>query len=553
MVLVLACCCSAQLLTCFSAPITNCLLAMATNPPRRVKRASVQDIYNTCSVWGNCPPDVKNKVESTTVADWILKLGSLFTYFGGLGIGTGKGGGGRFGYTPVGGSQGGRGPTVVRPPVGAPEAIAPDVIAGTSIDATEPSVITLTDAPGDPNVIDVPGAENPVTVTTTSHDPPTVTVEADTEISRVTITDSTHNNPTFDPTLSTVSTGNAGAVTVESGVNTSLVGIDIDTPAILDVSESIELQTFNRARGDTFDTDIVQETEFTASTPIDRPPVRPQGRGRGPGGRVSYTNRRYVQVEVQNPLFLSHPESLVIPGYEVSNADTTLTFPSETGPALDPDFQDIIRLSSPHTTRVRSGRIQVSRLGQESSMATRQGTIIGPQKHFYFDVSSISNAEPSLELQVFSHTPEDGILLEDPNDALDIISLTESLPSMYSESDLLDTEENFGDHMHLVLNSGRRRPVQFIPIEHPFTTKPYNAISIDYTQNSDGNLPTGDIIPMTPTDTAGTSYTPLFPAQTPSKYIGETSNYWYDPSYFQKKRKKRKFSVAFADVSLASQ
>ncbi|BBA19684.1 L2 protein [human papillomavirus 52] len=67
----------------------------------RHKRASATQLYQTCKASGTCPPDVIPKVEGTTIADQLLKYGSLGVFFGGLGIGTGAGSGGRAGYVPL--------------------------------------------------------------------------------------------------------------------------------------------------------------------------------------------------------------------------------------------------------------------------------------------------------------------------------------------------------------------------------------------------------------------------------------------------------------------
>ena len=76
-------------------------LIMAHSRARRRKRASATQLYQTCKASGTCPPDVIPKVEQNTLADKILKWGSLGVFFGGLGIGTDSGTGGRTGYVPV--------------------------------------------------------------------------------------------------------------------------------------------------------------------------------------------------------------------------------------------------------------------------------------------------------------------------------------------------------------------------------------------------------------------------------------------------------------------
>uniref|UniRef100_A0AAU7E3B1 L2 protein n=1 Tax=Mops bat papillomavirus TaxID=3141892 RepID=A0AAU7E3B1_9PAPI len=58
----------------------------------RRKRAAPEHIYNHCRRFGTCPEDIKRRFEQDTWADRILKWGSTFTYFGGLGISSaGKG------------------------------------------------------------------------------------------------------------------------------------------------------------------------------------------------------------------------------------------------------------------------------------------------------------------------------------------------------------------------------------------------------------------------------------------------------------------------------
>lgn len=112
-------------------------------PRKRTKRDSATNLYNQCQLSGNCPDDVKNKIEGTTLADKLLKIFSSIVYFGGLGIGTGKGTGGATGYRPLGTGGGGGGRvttdgTVIRPnivvePVGPPEIVPIDALSpGTS-------------------------------------------------------------------------------------------------------------------------------------------------------------------------------------------------------------------------------------------------------------------------------------------------------------------------------------------------------------------------------------------------------------------------------------
>ena len=59
----------------------------------RRKRASPTDLYKSCAMGGDCIPDVKNKIEGTTLADILLKVFGSVIYLGNLGIGTGRGSG----------------------------------------------------------------------------------------------------------------------------------------------------------------------------------------------------------------------------------------------------------------------------------------------------------------------------------------------------------------------------------------------------------------------------------------------------------------------------
>lgn len=121
---------------------------MSERPRKRTKRDSVTNLYNQCKISGSCPDDVKNKVEQTTLADRLLKIFSSLVYFGGLGIGTGKGIGGSTGYRPLGGG-GGRvtaGGTVIRPNVAVDPLGPADIVPIDSISPGTSSIVPLTEA-----------------------------------------------------------------------------------------------------------------------------------------------------------------------------------------------------------------------------------------------------------------------------------------------------------------------------------------------------------------------------------------------------------------------
>ncbi|ABX61090.1 L2 [Francolinus leucoscepus papillomavirus 1] len=53
---------------------------------RRRKRAAAEDIWRSCQMGGDCPPDVYNRFTHSTIADRILTWGSSGVFFGDLGI-----------------------------------------------------------------------------------------------------------------------------------------------------------------------------------------------------------------------------------------------------------------------------------------------------------------------------------------------------------------------------------------------------------------------------------------------------------------------------------
>ena len=285
---------------------------------KRVKRDSATNIYRTCKQAGTCPPDVINKVESTTIADKILQYGSAGVFFGGLGISTGKGTGGTTGYVPLGEGPAvrvGNAPTVIRPAL-VPDTIGPsDIIPVDTLNPVEPttsSIVPLTDSTGPdllPGEVETiaeihPGPTRPPpdTAVTTSTNGSSAVLEVapePTPPSRVRVTRTQYHNPSFQViTESTPTTGEsslADHILVTSGTGGQTIGGS--TP------ELIELQDFPSR----YSFEIEEPTPpRRTSTPIQR--IQNIIRRRGGG----LTNRRLVQqVNVENPLFVSRPSRLV--------------------------------------------------------------------------------------------------------------------------------------------------------------------------------------------------------------------------------------------------
>ncbi|AXN57285.1 L2 [Macaca mulatta papillomavirus 2] len=341
---------------------------MARARAKRRKRASATQLYQTCKAAGTCPADVIPKVENTTIADQILRWGSLGVFFGGLGIGTGGGTGGRTGYIPVGG----------RPPAAPVEpgpAVRPSVAVET-VAPTDPSIVTLIE---ESSFIDTGAPTTAVPehggfeITTSSDSTPAVLdVTSSGDAIRVTI--SAHDNPLFtEPSL----LGPPPPVEADGRVL-------ISTPSLhASASEDIPMETF-----------VIMQDHVGQSTSTPIPGTRPNA-------RLGFYSRANQQVRVADPMFLGRPARLVTvdnPAYEGLQEETLhFEHPTIHNPP-DPDFMDIVALHRPALVN-RRGLIRFSRLGQRASLQTRSGRRFGARVHFYQDLSPIAHAAEDIELQ----------------------------------------------------------------------------------------------------------------------------------------------------------
>ncbi|ABX56081.1 L2 [Macaca fascicularis papillomavirus 6] len=338
--------------------------ATQQSPPRaRRKRASATQLYQTCKAAGTCPPDVIPKVEGSTVADQILKYGSMGVFFGGLGIGTGSGTGGRTGYVPLGAR-----PSVVpevlpRPPVTV-EPVAP----------TDPSIVSLLE---ESSLIEA-GVPAPIVPThggfevTTSETSTPAILDVSQGSSNVHISVNTFNNPAF----------------TEPSVLHPPPPVEASGRLVIS-SSTVSTQNYEEIPMDTFV--ITGDHRFnTTSTPIP---------GSRPPARLGLYGRALQQVRVVDPAFLTTPARLITydnPVYEgVDDATLQFSHPTIHEPP-DPDFLDIVALHRPALTS-RRGTVRFSRVGQRASMHTRSGARIGARVHYFQDLSSIAPAEATTE------------------------------------------------------------------------------------------------------------------------------------------------------------
>lgn len=452
---------------------------------RRVKRDSVTHIYQTCKQAGTCPPDVLNKVEQTTVADNILKYGSAGVFFGGLGIGTGRGTGGVTGYTPLSEGPGirvGNTPTVVRPSL-VPEAVGPmDILPIDTIDPVEPSVssvVPLTESsgadllPGEVETIaeihpvpEGPTIDSPVVTTSRGSSAILEVAPEPTPPTRVRVSRTQYHNPSFQIiTESTPTQGEsslADHILVTSGSGGQTIGSDI--------TDVIELQEFpNR-----FSFEIDEPTPpRQSSTPIERPQV--VGRRRG----ISLTNRRLIQqVAVEDPLFLSKPSKLVRFSFDnpVFEEEVTNIFEQDVDMVEEPpdrDFLDVRQLGRPQYSTTPAGYVRVSRLGTRGTIRTRSGAQIGSQVHFYRDLSSIDTEDP-IELQLLGQHSGDSTIVQGVVEStfvnVDISEnpLSESIQAFSDDLLLDETVEDFSGSQLVI---GNRRSTNSYTVPRFETTR----------------------------------------------------------------------------------
>ncbi|AEM24626.1 minor capsid protein [Human papillomavirus 139] len=450
---------------------------MASDIPRkRTKRDSVTNLYNTCRISGNCPDDVKNKVEANTLADKLLRILSSIVYFGGLGIGTGKGTGGATGYRPLGGGSGGRvttDGTVIRPsivvePVGpsdlvpidalspgsssivplqeaGPEIVVPDI--GSGINAGELEVIT------EPDVIDITGPRETPTVTTGDDNAAVIDVQPGPSTPRrVATSTSRFANPSFLSIVTSSSPTEAGATLIDVFVNASDGGNF--------VGEEIPLDTFNEPQ----EFEIEEPPQPRSSTPLAF--SRAYSRAR------DLYNRRVRQVMTQNINFLTRAPQAVQFSFEnpAFDPDVTLEFQQDVNQlaaaAPDLDFADIVRLQRPRFSETAEGNIRVSRLGTKGTIRLRSGTQIGETVHFYYDLSSIENAE-AIELSVLGEHSGEASVVNPLAESSFVDAENSSAPLLFPEEELLDNITEDFSNSHIVLSAGSRRSTLTVPTLPP--------------------------------------------------------------------------------------
>lgn len=496
----------------------------------RNKRASAEQLYRQCAT-GDCPPDVKNKIEGDTWADRLLKWFGSVVYFGGLGIGTGKGSGGSTGYRPIGaGSSRPVGEAIpIRPSVPLDPVGPIDIIPVDTISPAAPAVIELTDITlPDPSIIDI---SNPTTSLGPGEIDIVSAVDPLTDIGGVggnpTVISSTDNTAILDvqpippPKRFALDVGNkptgthltvyASTTHPEPDINI-FVTSGFEGEIVGDVEE-IPLEVFNGMQE--FE---VQEPAPKTSTPGDVI-ARTLGRAR------NLYHRFTEQVQTTNPHFLGQVSRAVQFEFENPAFEDDVSYEFERDIAElqappDIDFRDIKVLHRPSYSITDSGLVRVSRIGERATLTTRSGLQLGRPVHFYQDLSVI---EPSdvIELQPLNETSHISTTV---NSLLDSTIIN----PIFDEEALLDDLEETFDNGHLIITTtdseGDTLSVPSLP--------PRVSVKVFIDDYASGVTVFNPIV--------NSKLIPIAPAIQPPNVILDlySDDYFLHPSYLKKKRKR---------------
>lgn len=497
---------------------------------RRRKRASPTDLYKTCLQGGDCIPDVKNKLENTTVADWLLKIFGSLVYFGNLGIGSGKGSGGSFGYRPLGSAGTGRPgqelpigrPNVVIDPIG-PQDIVP-------IESGAFSIVPL--AEGGPDISFIapdagPGIGGEDIELYTFTDPTTDVGGVSggpsvisTEESETAIVDAMPAPVPPKQIIYDSYSGTALEAQINPFLNTAVNNTNIYVDPLL--------------TGDTVGENIFEEIPLQdlhlQTTPKQSTPIRPGRVLRTPAQR-SY-NRFMEQYPIKSVDFLGQPSRLVQFEFEnpAFDADVSLQFQRDVNSleaAPNEGFADIAYLSRPRMSETSEGLVRVSRIGTRAVLQTRSGLTVGPQVHFYMDLSAIPSE--NIELQVIGDSAASGTIVDDLMAITALDDPANAANITYSDEDLLDPLLEDFNNTHITVQ-GVDEEGETVALPIPSVTNTSTIFVADIAEHGLIGTNLADQINSTSTIVTGLSWFPLFE--------GGYANFVLDPNFIPKKRRR---------------
>ena len=514
-----------------------------SNRAKRRKRDTVENLYKQCKITGQCPDDVINKVEGNTLADRLLKILGSIVYFGGLGIGTGRGTGGATGYRPLGTST----PKVtdttpIRPTVPV-DPIAPTDVLTVAPDA--PSIVPLSEA-GVPEDIIVEGAGGTIskgdveTPVFTSIDPISDVTGVEGQPTIITQENESVAVLNVNPSTPAPKTVRIGARFRSTPIADPSLLQPLPEPSAIDFSVFVD----TRIAGDTIGAESIPLQEFPQFEPLEIEEINP--RTSTPEQRINRAfqrarelyNRHITQIRTRNLDFLGPVSRAVQFEFENPAFDGDVTYQFEQDvqnvtAAPDPDFRDIITLHRPRYTETDTGRIRVSRLGRRGTITTRSGAQIGENVHFYYDMSTIgSDPIDAIELSTLGQHSGDSAIVDGLAESTFVDQIANA-DITYADDDLLDTQVEDFSGSHLVLSSsGRRGSVYSVP-----TLPPGIALKVfvdDYARNLFVSYPvtTSNAELLLPTQ-------PAHPLEPPVVIDFFNNDYYLHPSLYTRRKRKR--------------
>nr|AYA93639.1 MAG: L2 protein [Human papillomavirus] len=531
------------------------------NESRRSKRDTVEHLYKTCRLSGNCPPDVVNKVERKTLADILLQAFSSVLYLGGLGIGTGKGNVGvrpipelpsigTSGEVPIGTNQVEEIPLVdlnVTPkttirtqerPFSVPidrigAGFRPRDPTGARpvdvIDPASPAIITLQEGlPDSVITIGEPNFEGNETIinnldiitdTVSIKSHPTVFQGTDLAILTVTPADPPPTEVVFsvldepiDPFVTVQTVAGHIDPSFDVFVDPNLTGDDII------LGEEIPLEPINPRA----EFEIEELPQFST----------PEQRIQRAFNRARQFYRRHIeQVRTSNLNLLGDVSRAIQFGFENPAFDPEVSVEFEKDisaieAAPDIDFTDVQRISKPYYSETPQGTIRISRFAERPGVRTRSGTVLSQGVHYFYDISEVPHIE-SIELTPLSETL--GTAFHDHPEAESIF--IDEL-NVHSDDVLMDTYNDDFSSAHLIFNNLETEDdIQSFPTlisDISLRTLPiFTDIFIaEQNQNIDETFQLPSI--------------PLNPIQPTIGTIVDSYDFYLHPSLKKRKRRKRK-------------
>lgn len=518
----------------------------------RRKRDSVGNIYHHCSRFNTCPQDVKNKVERTTTADKILQYGTAVTFLGNLAISSSAGTAGGLAADAILGEAAAVGAAregLLRP------ALPPDTVGPLEVPATrlsEPIIqgqrasfaehiplqvlnthevspetvvtfledTTVSDVPSIGPRVEIPGEDTAAIVEVPRNVP-----------GRAVVSRTQYSNPAFEVSVHSnikgAETSAPDNVFVDSvGSSGHTVGEDI--PLLIMRSEP----TFD----DTFIADTEIDTEFLGprtSTPrkpaVQRPASGPGSRGPQRKGILKRLfHRNTEQIPVMEDIFITSPKRLVTfenPAFEESASLIFERDLMEIERAPHSAFRDIVRLGRIHLTEGPGRRVKVSRLGKKATIRTRSGVQIGPEVHYYKDLSSIGHE--AIEMQVLGEVSGTAEVA----DALAVSPINDDIPVRDIPVTVTDVYEPEADPTHTIhVNFGSQHDYPGIPVSDYVLPPRETTVIVDTEEGVVIDIPESPLQPA------------IVPEDIPEvliEVLGSSGDYYLHPSLLRRRKRRR--------------